>query len=167
LAKSRGFKIQHVAELANTSTPNTAGSLNLAKGPAADAGNFTRIFDDYFENMRPTVGDYKALELRWGTEIPVYPNTSENSNMFDYLASVRDPFNFRHVVYHPAHPAESDFVRLGGLKQRFNNLHLELGSHPRYKLLIDLENAKGLVREHLKDNPYHNIEYFSSLSEGD
>ena len=60
LAEARGFKVQPIAEL----QPNTGIATKFSKGSATDAGNFTKIFDNYFENIRPTIGDYKALELK-------------------------------------------------------------------------------------------------------
>ena len=87
--------------------------------------------------------------------------------MFGYLTNIKDPLNFKHVIYHPAHSAESDFVHSVGIKQLFDNHHLKLGQHPRYELPIDRETAKGLVRAYIKDSPYQNKEYFTSLSEGE
>lgn len=157
LAESRGFRVQPLVEL----QPNIGGAT---KSSQSDAVDFTKIFDNYFESMRPTMGDYKALELKWGTKIPVEQLTDANSTSFDFLLGVKDPLNFKNVIYHPAHPAESNFVYSDGIKELFKNYHLSLGAHASYDLPIDRVTAKGLVKAYLKDNPYENKEYFSSLT---
>ena len=66
LAESRGFKIQPIAELTYAQPQqNIVNRVNLTKNGIGDTNiPVTKIFDDYFESMRPTAGDYKALGIR-------------------------------------------------------------------------------------------------------